>query len=133
MKEALAGGVQEPGGEGRGREGAGPELGAGPGAAVVAGAETRGAGRSGSGHPLRVPWRGGFGFGSTGRDSGRERDFRASWPRWTRGDPQLILSAPAFRWSPRDPRAGRELRRRPQHHEAVVGRAAAWRPALRTR
>lgn len=65
---------------------------------------------------------------------------RASRPRWTRdifhpgGDPQLILSAPASRWSPRDPRAGRELRRRPQHHEAVVGRAAAWRPAaLRTR
>lgn len=109
MKEALAGGVREPGGEGRGREGAGPESGAGPGAVVVAGAEARGAGRSGSGHPLRVPWRGGFGFGSTGEGSGREGDLQGEpaaldpghFP--PRGGPSADSLSPGFPLEPAGP------------------------------
>lgn len=106
---------------------------------VVAGAEAREAGRPGSGHPLPVPWRGGFNSGSTGGSSSPEGDLQGALAELDRGrfsprgNPPLILSAPASLGSPRDPRAGRERGRRPQHHEAVVGRAAAWRPALRTR
>lgn len=103
MKEALAGGVQEPGGEGRGREGAGPESGAGPGAAVVAGAETRGAGRSGSGHPLRVPWRGGFGLSSTGGGSGREGDLQGELAALDPGGPSADSLSPGVPLEPAGP------------------------------
>lgn len=106
---------------------------------VVAGAEAREAGRPGSGHPLPVPWRGGFNSSSTGGSSNPEGDLQGAPAELDpgrfspRGNPPLIIWAPASLGSPRDPRAGRERRRRPQHHEAVVGRAAARRPALRTR
>lgn len=56
-------------------------------------------------------------------------------------DPDASLRVPtsdslrrAVPREPAGPQAGRERRRRrTRHHEAVVGRAAAWRPALRTR
>ncbi|XP_062951062.1 low-density lipoprotein receptor-related protein 4 [Cynocephalus volans] len=93
-QEAPEGGVRGPGGVGRGREGAGPALGAGPGAVAVAGAAARGAGRPGPGHPLSVPWWGGFGSGSTGGSSGWRATCGVSPPRWTRDANSLRRTVP---------------------------------------
>ena len=86
--------------------------------------------------PLPVPWRGGFGSARTGGSSKPEATGGARPQPWTgtrplSGEPPPIPSGAPSRGSRRNPRAGRERRRR--HHEAAVRRAAAWRPALRTR
>jgi hypothetical protein len=112
----------------RGREGAGPELGAGPRAVAVAGAAALGAGRPGAGHPPPCPlagqlrlqhWRrqrpeGNLRGARAAVDSGR---FPAPSP--LPGDPRLTPSTALSRGSRRDPRSagstggGRGTMRRP--------------------
>lgn len=90
---------------------------------AVAGAAARGAGRPGPGHPLPVPWRGGFGSGSTGGSSGRRATCGARPPPRTGTlslrDPAPTPSSARSRGSRRDPRpagsagGGRGTMRRP--------------------
>lgn len=124
---------------GSGDPGAGAEggkgpgwLGAGPGAVAVAGAAARGAGLLGPGHPLPVPWRSGFDSGCTGGSRGRRATCGVRPPRRT-GTLPLGDPPPRVPREPAGPPGGRERRRLRRHHEAAVGRAAARRPALRTR
>lgn len=110
--EAREGGVRD---WGRGPRAGRGRASAGGGASGAGGGCCAGGGAAGPGHPLPVPWRGGFGSGRTGGGGSRRATCGARWAPWTqdacsRGP---SVDVPAAR--PADPRtrAGRERRRRP--------------------